>query len=46
MIVKRLWLDLEQVTEEEVIKKLSMELWAQILPGLETKRYDAEESYC
>ena len=29
----------EQTTEEEVIKKLSMELWVSILPGLEAKIY-------
>ena len=27
-----------KIAEEEVIKKLSMELWMQILPGLEAKR--------
>ena len=27
-----------KTAEEEVIKKLSMELWMQILPGLEAKR--------
>ena len=29
----------EQTTEGEVIKKLSMELWVQILSSLEAKRY-------
>ena len=28
-----------RTTEEEVIKKLSLELRVQILPGLETRRY-------
>ena len=37
--VKGLWLNSEQTTKEEVIKKLPMELWLQILPGLEAKRY-------
>ena len=32
-------------TTEEVIKKLSMELWVQILPGLGGKIYEAE-NYC
>ena len=36
-MVKGLWLKSEQTTEQEVIKKLSMELWEQILPGLEAK---------
>ena len=44
--MKGLRLNLERATEEEVIKKLSMELWMKILPGLEAKRYEAEENYC
>ena len=36
-MVKGLWLKSEQTTEQEVIKKLSMELWEQILPGLKAK---------
>ena len=32
-------LNSQQTTEEEVIKKLSMEFRAQILPGLKAKRY-------
>ena len=39
IIVKGLWLNSEQTTEEAVINKLPMELWVQILPGLEAKRY-------
>ena len=39
VIVKGLWLNSEQTTEEELIIKLSMELRVQILPGLEAKRY-------
>ena len=39
IIVKELWLKSQQTTEDEVIKKLSMELRVQILPGLEAKRY-------
>ena len=39
IIVKGLWLNSEQTTEEAVIDKLPMELWVQILPGLEAKRY-------
>ena len=39
IIAKGLWLNSEQTTQEEVVKKLSMELRVQILPGLEAKRY-------
>ena len=39
IIVKELWLKSQQTTQDEVIKKLSMELRVQILPGLEAKRY-------
>ena len=39
IIVKGLWLNLEQATEEYVINNLSMELWLQVLAGLEAKRY-------
>ena len=39
IIVKGLWLNLEQATEEYVINNLSMELWVQVLAGLEAKRY-------
>ena len=37
-MVKGLWLNSKQTTEGKVMKKISMELRAQILPGLETKR--------
>ena len=40
LIVKGLWLNSEQATQDEVIKKLSMELPVQILPALEAKRYE------
>ena len=39
MIVKGRWLNSQQTTQEEVIKKLSMELRVQIFTGLDTKRY-------
>ena len=39
IIVKELWFKSQQTTQDEVIKKLSMELRVQILPGLEAKRY-------
>ena len=39
IIVEGLWLNSEETTDEEVIEKLSIELWLQILPGLETKIY-------
>ena len=39
MLVKRLWLNSEQ-TAEKVVKKLFMEIWVQILPGLETNKYN------
>ena len=37
-MVKGLWLNSDQNTEEKVIKKLSVELWVQLLRGLEVKR--------
>ena len=39
IIVKGLLLNAEQTAEEEVIKKLYVELWVHILPDLEAKRY-------
>ena len=38
-------LNSEQTTEEQAIKKLSMESRVQILPGLEAKRYK-RLNYC